>query len=161
MRNALFLVNAALLVAYPIAWFTPLFAIGIMEEIKLDWRIFGQEIPPLFGLDQVSVITTVQTVWADDIYLAILITFFALVAPMIKVVGLLLMQLNLLSWRLKDFTYFLGKLAMADVFLVALGCVLVKGIDLGQLKILWGTYFFSTCIIISIFVSLLSTIQRS
>lgn len=161
MKAILFWINASLLIAYPISWFTPLFEVGLIEEVKFDWRILGQEIPPLFGLQQVSIITTVQTVWADDVFLAILITFFALVAPMLKIVGLLLMNLNLLSWGLKNFTHFLGKLAMADVFLIAFGCVIVKGINLGQLNILWGTYFFSMCVITSIFVSLLSNIQRS
>jgi uncharacterized paraquat-inducible protein A len=47
---------------------------------------------------------------------------------------------------------FLGKLAMADVFLIALYIVIVKGIGLARIEVAWGLYLFSACVLASIMV---------
>ena len=44
----------------------------------------------------------------------------------------------------------LGKLAMADVFLVALYITLTKGIGVGRIETAWGLYLFTACILASI-----------
>ena len=53
------LANLALLVLYPIAWFAPLMRAGLL---------------PLFSLDEISVITGLQSLWASDVFLALAVT---------------------------------------------------------------------------------------
>ena len=139
---------------YPISWFVPLFEVGLINEIKLNWEIFNKKLPVLFEMNEVSIFTSVQVIWQNDPYLALLVTFFALVAPLIKVMGMLLIQLNLMSTTLKPVVAYVGKLAMADVFLIAFACVIIKGVNLGEMNVLWGTYMFSGCVLLSIIGSL-------
>jgi uncharacterized paraquat-inducible protein A len=48
----------------------------------------------------------------------------------------------------------LGKLAMADVFLIALYITLAKGIGYATIETAWGLYLFTGCILASIALSL-------
>mgnify|MGYP006175086729 CR=1 FL=1 len=47
----------------------------------------------------------------------------------------------------------LGKLAMADVFLLAIYIVLAKGAGLVTVETAWGLYLFTGCILASLFLS--------
>jgi len=47
----------------------------------------------------------------------------------------------------------LGKLAMADIFLIALYIVVAKGIGVGRVETAWGLYLFTACILASIAIS--------
>ena len=141
MHFVIIYTNLILLILFPVSWFLPLFEVGLISEIKFEFKLFGQDLPAFVWPNRSDNLSSVQSIWADDPYLAILVTFFALVAPMLKTTALALMHFKLLSTRLKPVVLFLGKLAMADVFLIAFGCVMVKGLNLGQLNILWGTYF--------------------
>ncbi len=47
----------------------------------------------------------------------------------------------------------LGKLAMTDVFLIALYIVIVKGVGLAKIETGWGLYLFTACILTSIWLS--------
>ncbi len=47
----------------------------------------------------------------------------------------------------------MGKLAMADIFILALYIVIAKGIGVGQIGVAWGLYLFTACVMISLFVS--------
>ena len=49
----------------------------------------------------------------------------------------------------------LSKLAMADVFLLALHIVIAKGIGVGQIQIAWGLYIFTAAVLTSLGISLL------
>ena len=49
---------------------------------------------------------------------------------------------------------FLGKLAMADIFLIALYIVIAKGVGVGTVETAWGLYLFTGCIIASLGISL-------
>ncbi|MDD9721339.1 paraquat-inducible protein A [Sulfitobacter sp. PR48] len=130
--------NLALLVLYPIAWAAPLMRAGLL---------------PLFGLEEISVLTGLQSLWASDIFLGLVVTLFALFAPYIKTIGLSLVHFDLLSRRALPVLSFLGKLAMADIFLIALYITLSKGIGVGRIETAWGLYLFTGCILASIFVS--------
>ena len=44
----------------------------------------------------------------------------------------------------------MGKLAMADVFLIALYIVLAKGAGFGTVQVAWGLYLFTACILLSL-----------
>jgi paraquat-inducible protein A len=127
--------NLALLFLFPVAWFAPLLRAGFL---------------PLFSLDEISVISGLQSLWGNDVALALLVTFFAIFAPYLKVIGIALIQFRLASPRLLPALHILGKLAMADVFLVALYIVVVKGIGLGRVETGWGLYLFSACVLAQI-----------
>ena len=60
------LANLALLVLFPVAWFAPLMKAGLL---------------PLFKLSEISVISGLQSLWGTDVFLALVVTVFALFAP--------------------------------------------------------------------------------
>lgn len=134
-------INLALLIAFPIAWFAPLMRAGIL---------------PLFGLSEISVISGLQSLWGSDVVLALLVTFFALFAPYVKTLGLALMHFGLLSEAVKPALGILGKLAMADIFLIAVYITVAKGIGVGRIETAWGLYLFTACIVIQLVLGLLS-----
>ena len=135
-------INLSLLVLYPVAWAAPLMRAGLL---------------PLFGLSEISVLTGLQALWQTDIFLAGVVALFALIAPYVKTVGLALVQFNLLHRRPLPALTLMGKLAMADVFLIALYITIVKGIGIGRIETAWGLYLFSACILASLLISLAET----
>ncbi len=145
MTNLLRLANFSLLILFPIAWFAPLMKSGLL---------------PFLSLTENSIMSALQGIWQHDIYLALLMTFFAIFAPYIKVIGVGLIQYDLLSPRLMPTLSFIGKLAMADVFLIAIYIVLYTGISVagvnGRVETAWGLYLFTGCVIASYTISFLS-----
>ena len=127
--------NLALLIAFPVAWFAPLLRAGLL---------------PLFGLSEISVISGLQSLWDSDPILALLVTFCAILAPLLKVLGRALRDFGLLDPRTEPALALLGKLAMADIFLIALYVVIAKGIGVGTVETAWGLYLFTACILTSI-----------
>ncbi|WP_428516766.1 paraquat-inducible protein A [Roseovarius sp.] len=127
--------NLTLLVLFPIAWFAPLMRAGLL---------------PLFGLSEISVITGLQSLWDSDVFLALIVTFFALFAPYVKTIGLALIHFGLLRRKTLPVLHILGKLAMADIFLIALYITLSKGIGVGRIETAWGLYLFTGCILASL-----------
>ena len=51
----------------------------------------------------------------------------------------------------------LGKLAMAEVFLVALYIVVVKGVGLGHVTPAWGLWLFTACVLVQIAIAELAS----
>lgn len=137
--------NLSLLILYPIAWFAPLMRAGLL---------------PLFGLSEISVISGLQSLWKTDVFLALVVTAFALFAPYLKTMGLALLHFRLLSPRAEPALNLLGKLAMADIFLIALYVTIFKGIGIGKLEIAWGLYLFTTLIVASILIGWYTQQQR-
>lgn len=144
-QTPLKLANLALLVLFPLAWFAPLMRAGLL---------------PLFGLSEISVITGLQSLWGTDVILALIVTTFAIFAPWLKTLGLALLHFNLLSAKLLPALHIMGKLAMADIFLIALYIVLVKGIGLATVETAWGLYFFTGLILASLVISGITTKQH-
>lgn len=130
--------NLCLLVLFPIAWFAPLMRAAVL---------------PIFGMDEISVITGLQALWATDAVLALVVTFLAVFAPMAKVVGVALVDFGLLAPRVMPVLQVMGKLAMADVFLLAIYIVLIKGAGLVTVETAWGLYLFTGCILASLALS--------
>lgn len=130
--------NLCLLVLFPMAWFAPLMRAGLL---------------PLFGLEEISVISGLQSLWASDPPLALLVTFLAIFAPYAKVLGLALLDFGWLSPRALPALRIAGKLAMADIFLIALYIVIAKGIGLGTVEVAWGLWLFTACIGLSLLLS--------
>jgi len=131
--------NLTLLILYPVAWFAPLLRAGLL---------------PLFGMNEISVISGLQSLWQTDVFLALMVTLFALLAPLIKTLGLALVQFHLLDRRALPAVAIIGKLAMADVFLIALYITLAKGMGVGRVEPAWGLYLFTACILTSILLGL-------
>ncbi len=141
MKTSLKLANLALLIAFPLSWFAPVLRAGLL---------------PLFGLDEISIISGLQSLWDTDARLALLVTFFAIFAPMLKTIGLALIHFGLLRRKVLAALNILGKLAMADIFLIALYIVVVKGVGVGRIETAWGLYFFTACVLASIAISYLT-----
>lgn len=135
-------INLSLLVLYPVAWAAPLMRAGLL---------------PLFGLSEISVLTGLQALWQTDVLLAVVVAVFALLAPYIKTLGLALVQFRLIGRRALPELTLMGKLAMADVFLIALYITIVKGIGIGRIETAWGLYLFTACILASLVISLVET----
>ncbi|WP_415233889.1 paraquat-inducible protein A [Pseudorhodobacter sp.] len=142
MRAVLITVNLSLLVLFPLSWFAPMLRAGLL---------------PFFGLSEISVVSGLQALWQKDVVLALLVTFFAIFAPYLKTIGLALMQFRLLSPRVAPALHILGKLAMADIFLIALYIILIKGIGVARVETAWGLYLFSGCVLASLACSLLGS----
>lgn len=141
MSSILKFANLSLLILFPLAWFAPLMRAGLL---------------PLFGLSEISVISGLQALWSSDVFLALLVTVFALFAPYFKTIGLALIHFGLLKRKTLPVLAWLGKLAMADVFLIALYIVAAKGVGVGTVETAWGLYLFTVCILTSITISALT-----
>ncbi|WP_291736724.1 paraquat-inducible protein A [Leisingera sp. F5] len=135
------LLTLSLLILYPVAWFAPLMRAGLL---------------PIFGLSEISVLTGLQSLWGSDAVLALIVTFFAIFAPYLKTIGLALVQWDLLDTRVQPVLHVLSKLAMADVFLIALYITLAKGIGLATIETAWGLYLFTACILASLGLGMLT-----
>ena len=73
--------NLTLLILFPISWFAPLMRAGLL---------------PIFGLSEISIISGLQSLWQTDIGLALLVTFFAIFAPLAENPGLALLHFGYL-----------------------------------------------------------------
>ncbi|WP_019954912.1 paraquat-inducible protein A [Yoonia vestfoldensis] len=138
MQRALVYANLSLLILFPVAWFAPLMRAGLL---------------PLFGLSEISVVTGLQSLWGTDILLALVVTTLAIFLPYLKTIGLALVHFGLLADRTLPVLAWLGKFAMADVFLIALYIVVFKSMGLGRVETAWGLYLFTACILASILIS--------
>jgi len=132
--------NLCLLVMFPLSWFAPLMRAGLL---------------PIFGLEEISVVTGLQSLWGSDVILALVVTVMAIFAPMAKTIGLALLDFGLLSTRALPALHVLGKLAMADIFLIALYIVVVQGVGLATVEVAWGLYLFTGCVLASLTIGLL------
>ena len=145
MNKVLKLANLSLLILFPIAWFAPLMKSGLL---------------PFLSLSENSIISSLQGIWAHDIYLALLMTFFAIFAPYIKIIGLALIHFDLMSEKVSNTLTFIGKLAMADIFVIAIYLVIFTGIEVagvrGRIETAWRLYLFTGCVIASLLISILS-----
>ena len=140
------LANLALLILFPLSWFAPLMRAGLL---------------PLFGLDEISVVTGLQALWGTDVILALIVTTFAICAPWLKTLGLALIHFNLASPKLLAALHIMGKLAMADIFLIALYIVIIKGIGLATVETAWGLYVFTALILASLVISTVTAREES
>ncbi|MEO9820157.1 MAG: paraquat-inducible protein A [Paracoccaceae bacterium] len=131
--------NLALMIVFPIAWFAPLMRAGIPL--------------PLFDLKEISVISGLQALWKSDVFLALVVTFLAIFSPFLKTIGLACIHFGLMRRKALKALEILGKLAMGDVFLIALYIVVIKGVGFAKVETAWGLYLFTACILASIWIS--------
>ena len=133
--------NLSLIVLFPLAWGAPLLRAGLTL--------------PLLGLKEVSVISGLAALVEEDLFLALIVFLFAIVAPAVKVVGMALIQFGRIGDRAKPVFGFLGRLAMADIFLMALYVVIIKGVAMTRVEVGWGLYLFTFCVLASLLVTLM------
>lgn len=138
-RIILTALNLSLLVLFPLAWVAPLMRAGLL---------------PLFGLNEISVLSGVMALWEEDVLLALVVALFAIVAPILKTAGLALIHFRMTESRLLAPLTALGKLAMADVFLIAIYITLAKGVGVGRVETAWGLWLFTGCVLASFGISL-------
>lgn len=142
MLRALTTLNLALLILFPVAWAAPLMRAGLL---------------PIFGLSEISILSGLATLWTEgEALLAALVALFALVAPIAKTVALALMHLSKAPLTLLPAVQILGKLAMADIFLIAVYITLAKGIVVGRVETAWGLWLFTACVLLSLGIGLMT-----
>ena len=127
--------NLALLLLFPVSWVAPLLRAGLL---------------PLFGLEAITVVSGIAELWAEDRLLATVVAAFALAAPLAKTAALAAVHMGLAGGRAVRLTLVLGKLAMADIFLIALYIVVARGVGVGRLEVGWGLYLFTACVLASL-----------
>ncbi|MEM7190065.1 MAG: paraquat-inducible protein A [Pseudomonadota bacterium] len=131
-------VNVVLLVVYPIAWFAPLATAGMF--------------PWLFKGNEISILGGIYDLMEADIALAILVAIFAVVIPYAKTIALAAVHFGRMGREHLPLIEIIGKLSMADVFLIALYIVIVKGVGVGSVATSWGLWLFTGCVLASFWV---------
>lgn len=142
MSRNLALANVALLILYPIAWLAPL------AHTKFFALLSGKSLT-IFG--------GIADLWQTDMLLAALVALLAVVMPYAKTLLLLAVQTGRASgpkWMLA--LEIVGKLSMADIFLVALYIVIIKGAYVASMTPAWGLYLFTTLVLASITITYLT-----
>lgn len=134
----LLLANLSLLVLFPVTWFVPVLRAGLVT-----W----------FGLGEISILSSLQTLWESDPAFALLVTFLAVFAPYAKTISLALLHVGWLDVRALPALHLLGRLAMADMFLIALYVVVVKDAGSVTVETAPGLWLFSVAVIGSILVA--------
>jgi uncharacterized paraquat-inducible protein A len=138
--HALVALNLSLLVLYPVAWAAPLLRAGLL---------------PLFGMSEISVLSGLAVLWDSDRALAVVVAVFALLAPYAKTLGLAARHFGLVSARVMPALELAGRLAMADIFLIAIYITVAKGIGVGRVEVAWGLWLFTACILASLALTLI------
>ena len=136
--DALMLANLALLLLFPAAWFAPLFEGSAML---------------IFDSGEISVAGGMVELWADEPVLAAIVGLFAIFMPYTKTLALAAVHFGRLGPRALPALEILGKLSMADVFLIALYIVAVKGILVVSIEARWGLWLFTACVLASMLIS--------
>lgn len=138
LRRLVIGANLALLVAFPVAWAAPLMRAGFL---------------PLFGMSEISVLSGLGALWETDRALALLVAVLALAAPYAKTLALAAMHFGLVGMRALPAVALAGRLAMADVFLLALYIVVARGTGVGRIETAWGLYLFTGCVLASLAIA--------
>lgn len=118
------IINLALL---PVIWLAPLFGTGLL---------------PFFGLHQVSILSGLTALISKDLALAAIIFLFVILMPLAKALAMLNHAYGG-KFPSKRVTYWLARLSMLDIFLIALSIVVIKGVGIGRVEILWGFWLFA------------------
>ena len=137
MARPVVALNLLLLLLYPAAWLAPLARAG--------WL-------PYFSGNEITILGGVSDLWQSDASLAALVALFAIVIPYAKTLVIAGVHFGHLGARALPVVEIIGKLSMADVFLIALYIVLVKGVGIGHVASAWGLWLFTGCVLASLWV---------
>ena len=133
-----------MLVLFPVAWLAPLAEAGFAM--------------PIFGGTEISILSGVIELARSDIFLCAIVGIFAILIPYMKTILLIGVQFGQLGTPEKWLRMLglIGKLSMADVFLIAMYVVLIKGVGIGDIIIDWGLYLFTALVLLSIWATWLT-----
>jgi uncharacterized paraquat-inducible protein A len=137
MTRPVVVLNLLLLLLYPASWLAPLARAG--------WL-------PYFSGNEITILGGVNDLWQSDASLATLVALFAVVIPYTKTLVIAAVHFGYLGARALPVVEIIGKLSMADVFLIALYIVLVKGVGIGHVVSAWGLWLFTACVMASLWV---------
>lgn len=138
-------INLLLLLIYPAAWLAPLAEAGVVSWLSGD---------------QVSVMSGVMDLWEIDPALSALVALFAIVIPYGKTIMLSGIHFGLVGQRAAPVLSVVGKLSMADVFLIALYIVMIKGVGFGHVVSSWGLWLFTIAVLASMWVAWVTERRR-
>ncbi len=130
--------NMLLLILYPAAWLAPLATAGIL---------------PWFSGNEITIYRGVSDLWTIDPALSLLVAFLAVVVPYAKTLAISAIHFGKLGASALPMIQVIGKLSMADVFLIALYIVVVKGVGIGHVQPAWGLWLFTGCVLGYIVIS--------
>jgi paraquat-inducible protein A len=130
-----------LLAALPVAWTAPLFT----ARVPFLWR------------QEVSIASGLVELWRLDRLLFLAVLLFAVITPALKA------ALQIWLWyrapagslgRWGRRLALLGKLAMTEIFLVAVAIVGFKGVGLGEVETGWGLWWLTGVVLAGLALSL-------
>ena len=124
----------------PLTWWLPLF----------DARV------PFLWRQQVSIASGLADLWRLDPLLCAVVFLFSVLTPLAKaaaLVGVWYQPPLANARRQLDRLAILGKLAMTEVFLLAVVIVGIKGVGIGTVEIAWGLHAFVVIVVLSLAVS--------
>lgn len=137
--GALRWINLSFLVLYPISWTAPLAYAGFL---------------PFFRGSELTIAGGIRDLWHTDMILAMIVATLAVVAPFFKTLLLSAALFGVLqSKRAMMLIVIAGKLSMADVFLIAVYIVVIKGVGVGHVTVGWGLYLFTAITLTSLFIA--------
>ncbi|ARO14284.1 Paraquat-inducible protein A [Ketogulonicigenium robustum] len=85
-----------------------------------------------------------------------IVTAAAIFFPILKILGIAMVQFGLMDAKLAPLMSWIGKFAMADIFLLSLYVLIFKGMGVGEVRVGWGMYLFTFCVVASIVISALT-----
>lgn len=129
------------LLAIPPIWTLPLFT------ARIPWLV----------RHEVSILSGLRELWGMDLVLFAAVLLFAVAAPVAKALamtGLWYLAPAAAARRWLPRLAPLHKLAMAEVFLVAVVLVGFKGVGLGRVEVGWGLYALTASVLSSLLASM-------
>lgn len=130
----------ATLAALPVAWFVPLFT----ARVPFLWR------------QDVTVASGLAELWRLDLFLFLVVLVFSVLTPLAKTASSLYVWYRLPLERARrqlPRLAILGKLSMAELFLLAVIIVGFKGVGVGRVETAWGLYVFGAVVLSSLATS--------
>ena len=129
------------LAALPATWWLPLF----VARVPFLWR------------EQVTVVSGLAALWDLDRFLFAIVLLCSVIAPITKLVATLHVwyraPLGTAAKALGRLAL-LGKLSMAELFLLAVVIVGFKGVGVGRIEVAWGLEAFAAVVVLSFALSL-------
>lgn len=128
------------LLAVPFTWWLPLF----VARVPFLWR------------EEVSIASGLAELWRLDLVLWAAVLVFSVLAPLAKGTALVWVWYRVpapRARRLLDRLSLLGKLAMTEVFLLAVILIGLKGVGLGSVEVSWGLHPFIAVVLLSLATS--------
>lgn len=120
----------------PVTWWLPLFT----ARMPFLWR------------QEVSIASGLIELWRLDLVMCLVVLFFSVLAPLAKGAALAWVWYRVpapRAGRQLDRLALLSKLAMTEIFLLAVVIVGLKGVGIGKVEVSWGLHGFVAALLLS------------